>query len=417
MNKPTSHKHPIPKIFRTNNRIKIEILNHPKLASRFLLEVQSIKRAGYKEIELDFSEIKSIFPNAAVPVAGTIEFYTKLGINFKRCDNINIITSTHLLDPIEPKNLEEVKTKGVLNKIWRFSSPDQVFWLANAFLEELPKLDKFEKGVLEGLEWSLNEVMDNVIQHSGENVGFIMGQLHKTTKHVAFTVFDYGQGIFNTLKTSQHAPRSPLDAITLCIKEGVTRDKKIGQGNGMYGLHQIVKFNEGRLTITSNRASYFLKENQAQTFTNIPSISQDRGCSTIDFQLDYEKNVSISDALKFNGHPYEKVNQRIEDMENGHGEIIYDLKNKANGYGTRQSGERVRNDILNIWEYSKKTIAIDFEGIAVISSSFADELVGKLVIEFGFFGFNNIIRLKNMNTLIQSILQRSVSQRMAESIE
>lgn len=28
-------------------------------------------------------------------------------------------------------------------------------------------------------EWGLNEIMDNVIQHSNENVGFVMGQILK----------------------------------------------------------------------------------------------------------------------------------------------------------------------------------------------------------------------------------------------
>lgn len=60
---------------------------------------------------------------------------------------------------------------------------------------------------------------------------------------------------------------------------------------------------------------------------------------------------------------------------------------------------------------------MDFTGIDLISSSFADELLGKLVVEFGFFGFNNFFKMKNMNSLIQSIVQRSVGQRMAESLE
>jgi len=51
----------------------------------------------------------------------------------------------------------------------------------------------------------------------------------------------------------------------------------------------------------------------------------------------------------------------------------------------------------------------------MISSSFADELIGKLVTEFGFYGFHNIFKLKNMNPDVPSIVQRSVAQRMIES--
>lgn len=104
-------------------------------------------------------------------------------------------------------------------------------------------------------------------------------------------------------------------------------------------------------------------------------------------------------------------------MENDKGSIDYLVAERAQGFGTRKSGERVRNDVLNIYEQTKTSINLDFKNINVISSSFADELVGKLVIKLGFFGFNNVIRLKNMNPLVQSILQRSVAQRMAVSMD
>jgi len=284
-------------------------------------------------------------------------------------------------------------------------------------LEELNSSDKFEKGVLEGLEWCLNEVMDNVIQHSDSSCGFVMGQIHKSTKHVAFTIFDAGRGIYNSLKNSIHNPRNPIDALTLSLQEGVTRDKKVGQGNGMYGLRRIIQHNEGRLTLTSNSASYFLKGDQAETFKRIPTLSREQGCAIVDFQLDYDKNVSIADALKFNGKLYDPVNLKIEELENDKGEIEFILLQKSSGFGTRQAGERIRNQILNIHQQSNQVIVIDFKGVELISSSFADELLGKLVVEFGFFGFNNLIRMRNMNSLVQNIVQRSVSQRMAESIE
>ena len=183
----------------------------------------------------------------------------------------------------------------------------------------------------------------------------------------------------------------------------------------MFGLHQIIKFNKGSLSITSNSAAYFLRNDVGKTFKDIPTISKDKGCTTLDFQLDYSNGFSIEDALNINGKPFEYVNYRIENLENDYGNIRYSLKDRASGYGTRQSGMRVRNEILNIYKESNKTIIIDFKEIAVVSSSFADELIGKLVVELGFFGFNNVIRLKDMNLLIQSIVQRSIGQRMAEA--
>ena len=53
-----------------------------------------------------------------------------------------------------------------------------------------------------------------------------MGQLHKNTKNVVFTIYDTGIGIYNSLKNSIHAPRTNADALTMCIQAGITRDKK-----------------------------------------------------------------------------------------------------------------------------------------------------------------------------------------------
>lgn len=97
------------------------------------------------------------------------------------------------------------------------------------------------------------------------------------------------------------------------------------------------------------------------------------------------------------------------------GNIFYELRSKESGVGTRQSGEKIRNELINLYKQSHKTITLDFSDINIISSSFADELIGKLVTEFGFYGFNNVFKLKNMNADVQSVVQRSVAQRMMES--
>jgi STAS-like domain of unknown function (DUF4325) len=100
---------------------------------------------------------------------------------------------------------------------------------------------------------------------------------------------------------------------------------------------------------------------------------------------------------------------------NGEGYTIYILKDLK--IGTRASGEKLRLEMINTFLETKRRFEIDFANLNVISSSFADELLGKLVIEFGFFGFNNLVKLKNTNSLIQQIVQRSVAQRMAESLD
>jgi hypothetical protein len=279
----------------------------------------------------------------------------------------------------------------------------------------LQKQDAFAPDVLNSLEWSLNEIMDNVIQHSAQNTneGFIMGQIHKKSRHIAFCICDTGIGIYNSLKNSVHAPKTPQEALTFAVKKGITRDKKMGQGNGMYGLHEIVKLNKGRLAVHSNGAVYTLINDETTVHNGEPTISAEIGCTMVDFQLDYANSVSIQSVFP---NTSSHINTRLEQFENDNGETVYTMKEKKYGYGTRVAGQMARNEVINFHNSTQTVILIDFQDIKMVSSSFADEFIGKLVLYLGFFGFNNIIKLRNMNTSVQAVVQHSVSQRLAESL-
>lgn len=398
-------------VTRDQNRINITRMNHPKAVDEFLVCIRDGLQRGFQDFVLSFRGADSAYPNVCTPFAGIMAYYEDLGLRFEITDVPEVVNRSLFLHPFLVSDYKTQLAKYPLNVIWRFDNSDDVNTLVDAFIREISQTTVCGHGVLEGLTWCLSEVMDNVLQHSGVNVGYVMGQIHKSTKHIAFCVFDHGQGIFNSLRNSRYAPRYPLDAITLCIKEGVTRDPQIGQGNGMWGLHNIVKSNSGILVITSNSASYVLRRDEILTFTNLPTISKENGMTIIDFQIDFDKGISIAESL--GGHI--PVNLRLESFEDEKGNLVYRLAEKSSGTGTRQSGERIRNEVMNLYQETGRGIDLDFENISVISSSFADELIGKLVVSFGFFGFNQIFKIKNMNAIVQSIVNRSVAQRMMEA--
>lgn len=398
-------------VTRELNKIYISQMNHPRTVSEFISAIQDGQKAAFAEFDLYFKEVEGAYPNVCVPVAGIVDYHIeKSGLKFNFLDMPDYLKNTCIDSPLSV-NPASQSLYSPLNRVWMFEQSEHIQWLVDKFVWEISQAAVCKDGVIDGLIWCLNEVMDNVLQHSTINRGFVMGQIHRSSKHIAVCIFDSGQGIYNSLKGTTHAPRYPIDAITLAIKEGITRDKRIGQGNGMWGLHNIVKANSGQIAITSNSAAYTLTGDDVRTF-NIPYLSWDRGATIVDFQINFENEIIISEALG----GYVPVNFLVENMENSEGNIEYKLSEKSSGTGTRQSGERIRNDIINLCNQSKKVIEVDFSEISVVSSSFADELIGKLLIHFGFSAFNQIIKLKNMNSLIQAIVNRSVSQRIAESL-
>jgi len=402
---------PDPLIKRDGQELIFDNLINPRVVSEFIDLINETLKSNNKNLILNFKNVTGAFPNVSVPIAGIIESMSLRGVSFEFYYLTEFLKKLSIKTPLRVQENKELAQKASLDKIWRFDSADDIYLLINSFVDELSQIIVCEKGVLEGFEWSINEVLDNVLQHSSISFGYVMGQVHAKTKHFVFCVYDTGQGIYNSLLTSSvHKPKNPVDALILSVKEGVTRDKKIGQGNGLWGLHQIVSENTGILNITSNSACYNLTNNEFKTFAHVPQLTYDNGC-IVDFQIDYSKEISISKALG----GYEPVNLKLESLEDNFGNITIDLRGKESGVGTRKSGEKIRNELINIYKQSNKNVTLDFTDIKIISSSFADELIGKLVTEFGFYGFNNIFKLKNMNSSVQSIVQRSVAQRMMES--
>lgn len=398
---------------RDNDIIRILRLDKARAISDIIREIDYITRVRNKHsVIIDFSAVKKMFPNALVPCAGIIKYYESNGIDLSFTNYSPALEHSQLLNPIP----FDGDSRHVMSRVWKFSSSEEVYKIVDAYIVELQKSAKFYKGVLNSIEWSLNEVMDNVIQHSKIGYGYVMGQLHPSTKNIAFAVFDCGQGIYNSLKDSVHNPRNAVDAITLAIQEEVTRDKKVGQGNGLFGLHSIVKQGQGKLVITSGKGSYSINPIDAKTYNKLPCISLETPGTIVDFQLSYENDMSLDKALIFRGKQYDITSIHFEEYEDDYGKDVYIIKDKAEGTGTRESASRVKNEVLNIMEEKRRPITLDFTGTSVISSSFADELLAKLFMELGLFQFNNLIRIKGLDSTMQSILQRSVLQRIIEEV-
>ena len=210
-------------------------LNHHMVISKFLKGFKRRYDQGVRSMVIDFSHVNAqVFPNVAVPLCAIISYYESHGMEFTYNKAPHFLENMQLLHAI-PYSDE----KAILNKVWGFSS-ENVGKIVDAYIKELSHCDTFPKGFLTATEWTLNEVMDNVIQHSNVTEGFVMGQVHPTTKHIAFTVFDLGQGIYNSFNGSNYHPRNSVDAITLSLQESITRDKSIGQGNGLFGLSSLI---------------------------------------------------------------------------------------------------------------------------------------------------------------------------------
>ena len=391
--------------------VDISSLEAPK---KFNQEIWHRLQRDILDIKIEFNSAQKTFPNICLLIAGIIDYYREQRVNFDFQDLNNAdgyITNTHFYTPCNA----DIKSESLnypFDKVWTFSTPEGISNLTDAFVDKIRTSEVVEEGVLRGITWCINETMDNVLQHANISKGLIMGQHLKDSHRIAISIFDYGRGILKSFKDSNYhnMPRTAKDAITLALQEKVTRDPNVGQGNGMWGLSELVLNNGGLLRIISSNAG--IQFNSGDVSDIPPSqclyLGSENACTLVDFQLDYHSKIDIDGILGG------MVDIWMEDHETDAGKVSFSLAQEANGTGTRQAAERLRNMILNAYNEKKCKIIIDFEGINFLSSSFADELLGKLLVEFGLINFMQIFELVNISSSNKVIINRSVQQRMAQ---
>jgi len=395
---------------KLKNVIYIKDLSNPKVVSDFVNDYLNLKKSKIKEYIVDFQKCDAIYPNSIVPIMAYIEALKADGENFT------------IWPPQDPKTAGMISVRDIkdldfvdspLSKIWKFDS-NHIHIFVNKLMDCISRSTLCSEGVLGTIEWSVNEVMDNVPEHADVEYGYVMAQLHKASNRIALAIVDTGIGFKGSFrKSNQYRPQTDADAITLALKKGVTSSDEKGRGNGLYGLYNLVTSTEkGRLRICSASGMVNIEKNKNQKPLNSLHPLKTHGdhtITTIDFQLPLDEEINITDALE--GYTPPLITARIEQYEKDNG-YVFLLKDETNGFATRSEGERIRTKIENLSiELGGEKIILDFSDIAMISSSFADEVVGKLMEKYGYEDFNKSFIISNVERNVESLLNYAITNR------
>lgn len=374
-----------------------------------------------RSINIDFSKVYNYsYPNNIVPISGMVDYFKKstdnLSVSITNVKN-KYLKRTKLENPTVVTNSEIYRNnESIMNRVWKFTNPKETKLIADQLYRDVTQNIECEAGVINAMSWCVNEIMDNTLRHSQTHVGFFMCQNHHNTKHLVFTIYDYGIGLYNSLYPSKFKPKSDSNAIELAMTKNVTSDSKDGQGFGLWGLQQIIRLNDGILNITSRSSAYFLKNTRTksnQYFDSVSYLSPKNGAVLIDFQLNYQNPINMNEVLP--GGPYESFQQLIEEIEDMNGCLVFKIQEKSEGTGTRLSGLKTRMVLFNIYKETDKWILVDFENIKYLTTSYADELLGKLIESVGELEFKRRFRIRNLNIDLQEIASYAMNERVKKS--
>lgn len=94
--------------------------------------------------------------------------------------------------------------------------------------------------------------------------------------------------------------------------------------------------------------------------------------------------------------------------------MIVKLKEFGTSLGSRVLGKEVSNLI----DFEKeKEIILDFQGVKMITSSFADEVIGKNCARLGLHNFFKNVQIVNASEQIKLILKKAIIDRLVEKHE
>jgi hypothetical protein len=182
-------------VLREMNRIRFVGRVNALAYRQYLRATSEARRAGYDEFVLDFSGCNAAFPSGMVPLLAASDSLRRSGLDVEIVLPVNEELKrlfhnanwAHLLEPARYDGFDAQHDRHVAAH--RFKTPDEQQNLVNAFLDVVMRQMRLQREVIAGLEWSINEITDNVLNHAQcADGGIVQVNTFPQARKVAFAV-------------------------------------------------------------------------------------------------------------------------------------------------------------------------------------------------------------------------------------
>jgi len=257
---------------------------------------------------------------------------------------------------------------------------------------------------LPAMEWAVYEIIDNVRLHSNTPVpGAVSAQFYPKKNRLDIAIVDCGRGLKASLSESRNVANHKK-AINLAIQRGVTRDSSVGQGNGMAGSADIVRLNSGNMHVWTGNQEFTIKQGK-EVCRKIPSVAG----TGVFLRLDTTNPVNLGDTF-MGESDWSYINVECERIQDEGGIKVAD---ECVHTGGREPATMLRRKIEALLpEMEGVPVIINFEGTEFASSSFLDELLGRLADQLGEQEFRQQVVAANMSEEMESMANVVINQRL-----
>lgn len=375
-------------------------------------------QARYPDVILDFSNLTSVIASVAAPLSAYLRYLTqqhKIDYTYIQPRNSQIknrLVEIGLAHYIDFRKFEKPRLTSSKPVVMQFYNMEDCIAVTDKIINNIIRTIKLDRQHISALEWAVAEITDNVLNHSNSPVGgFAIYQRVPKTNIVEFTVADCGIGVARSLGLLDERA-----AVEEAVKEGVTRDKNNNQGNGLYGTFRLACASSCVFSLRSRHGALYVDREGAVHTRRTPVPYHG---TIVTCQIDCDKPDLIARAFNFGGKAHEPAFDYIEKIhEKSGGEVIVAAAEICKTFGSRESGREARTYIENLLKsVDGAPIHIDFSGITVISSSFADEVFGKLFVTLGAMKFMRLVKIDNAVSTIEGLIGRAIDQRAKTGLD
>ena len=414
----------------TDDSIRISGSYGPKQVPQVCRFFHGVLERQLKRPVINFKDCTSAFPNSMLPLIALAAKSRQGGLDpyaflpdapdaKRRFVNSNW---AHYLTPDHYKQSDDYTEPHLAVK--RYCNSEEHYAALHGIIDVVLKTLAAPRSSISSLEWVMSEIMDNVLNHSNSlEGGFVQLTLLPNTQKLAFCVADAGRGILSSLREAFPNLQSDRVAIEEAVKAGVTRNSDFGQGNGLSGSLALAIQTGGWFRIVSGQAEVLWRTDEPEAYHQ--GLQGAFPGTVVDVQLPYSADVDIAGILDGSTRspatspiPYIPTDFFDTRYLNEDGTaIVLQMRSETSGFGSRMTGAQMRTKALNLLSADVRLpLVVDWEGVQVIASSFADEFIGKLFVHLGPVEFNGRVRLANLSPVVRALVNRAIMQRTYQSM-
>lgn len=135
-------------------------------------------------------------------------------------------------------------------------------------VDVLTKHIDIETTVLQAMSYCFYEILDNVLTHSGKELGTVITHYNSAEHVLSFLVGDDGIGVQASLSGSEtYTNISEPDALRMCIKDNITDGK--GMGFGLYSTSLLARNAGLRFEVRSGNHAMVVQDGTEQIVESV----------------------------------------------------------------------------------------------------------------------------------------------------